>query len=144
MESSGKIKAIIREKDGDPDVLKVGEVDFPSNEGKDGYVWIKMEATAINRAETLQRQGKYPPIPGETDVIGLEAAGYRVNSIEEYKSGDYKNNDRVMALLPGGGYGDIARVHQLHLMKIPENLSFEEAAAIPETWLTAYQLLHKV
>lgn len=77
-------------------------------------------------------------------MIGLEAAGYLVNSVEEYKSGDYRNNKKVMALLPGGGYGDIARVHKDHLMEIPSNLSFEEAASIPETWLTSYQLLFLV
>ena len=49
-----------------------------------------------------------------------------------------------MALLPGGGYSDIARVHKDHLMKIPSNLDFKQAAAIPETWLTSYQLLYKV
>ncbi|CAI2374666.1 unnamed protein product [Moneuplotes crassus] len=144
MESSLKIKAIIAEEQGAPDVFKVGEVDFPSNEGKENYVWIKTEATGINRAETMQRKGLYPSIPGETDVIGLEAAGYLVNSQEEYTSGEYKNNERVMALLPGGGYSDIARVHKDHLMKIPENLSFEEGAAIPETWLTSFQLLFLV
>lgn len=88
--------------------------------------------------------GIYPALPGETEIIGLEAAGYLVNSPEEYKSGEYTKNERVMALLPGGGYGDIARVHRDHLIKIPDNLSFEEAAAIPETWLTSYQLLFLV
>lgn len=141
MESSDlKIKAVVATEAGGPEVLKIQEVDFPSNEGRENYVWIKIEATAINRAETLQRIGKYPPIPTETSVIGLEGAGYLVNSKEEYTSGEYKNNEKVMALLPGGGYSDIARVHKDHLMKIPTGFTFEQAASIPETWLTAYQL----
>ena len=67
-----------------------------------------------------------------------------ITSPEEYYSGEYKQNKRIMALLPGGGYGDIARVHKDHVIEMPANISFESAASIPETWLTSYQLLFMV
>eukprot|EP00351_Strombidinopsis_sp_SopsisLIS2011_P001732 CAMPEP_0116886456 /NCGR_PEP_ID=MMETSP0463-20121206/20324_1 /TAXON_ID=181622 /ORGANISM="Strombidinopsis sp, Strain SopsisLIS2011" /LENGTH=89 /DNA_ID=CAMNT_0004546931 /DNA_START=30 /DNA_END=299 /DNA_ORIENTATION=- len=77
-------------KNGGPETLHVGEVPMPVAKNDDEVV-IKIEATAVNRADILQRQGKYPPQPGVTHVMGLECAGYL-------------NDKRVMALLPGGGY----------------------------------------
>ena len=105
---------------------------------------IKIEATALNRAEILQRKGLYPPTEGSTNIIGLEGAGYILNHPEEYKTGEYKKNKRVMALLSGGGYSDVVTCHKNHIIEIPDNLSFNDAAAIPETWLTAYQLINFV
>lgn len=119
--------------------MYVGNVPLPNPEKDE--VLVKMEATAVNRADTLQWKGQYPPPKGASDIIGLECSGYILNSLEEYKEKTYKKNKRVMALLSGGGYADVVWVHKDHLIEIPEGLSFEEAAAIPETWLTAYQLL---
>ena len=92
---------------------------------------VNIHATAVNRADTLQRKGLYPPPPNETEILGLEMAG---------KLGDR----RVMSLLAGGGNAECVAVDEALLMDIPPNLSFEQAAAIPETWLTAYQLLFLV
>lgn len=92
-----------------------------------------MEATAVNRADLLQSQGKYPPPRGVTNIIGLECAGYLVDP-ETNEVTDQK----VMALLPGGGYAQFVKVNKHHLMNTPEGFSFEEAAAIPEAWVTAY------
>ncbi|CAI2375102.1 unnamed protein product [Moneuplotes crassus] len=139
---TARINCINQKEHGDVSTLFHDQIDFPGKRDKE--VYIKIEATAVNRAEILQRRGLYPPIKGATKIIGLEGAGYLCNSQEEYLSGGYKNNSRIMALLEGGGYSDIASVHKDHIIPIPENLSFTEAAAIPETWLTSYQLLNLV
>ena len=140
--SQCKIKCINQKKFGGVDTLFIDEIDFPKK--KENQVYIKLEATALNRAEILQRRGFYPPNKGATKIIGLEGSGYLCHSQEEYESGDYRNNKRIMALLEGGGYSDIATVHKDHVIEIPDNLSFTQAAAIPETWLTSYQLLNLV
>eukprot|EP01064_Diplonema_japonicum_P026668 TRINITY_DN38180_c0_g1_i1.p1 TRINITY_DN38180_c0_g1~~TRINITY_DN38180_c0_g1_i1.p1 ORF type:complete len:329 (+),score=93.15 TRINITY_DN38180_c0_g1_i1:55-1041(+) len=102
-------------------------------------VLVKIHATAINRADTLQRMGKYPVPKGVTDILGLEMSGVVVGNGSRWKDGD-----RVMGLLSGGGYAEYTTIDEQLLMKIPENLSLENAAGIPETWLTAFQLLHLV
>ena len=127
---------------GGPETLKVGKIDIP--QPKENEVLIKIEATAVNRAEILQRKGLYPPTKGSSNIIGLEGAGYLLNNADEYTSGEYKNNKRVMALLSGGGYSDVVTCHKDHIIQIPDNMSFQDAAAIPETWLTAYQLINFV
>ena len=86
-----------------------------------------VRATAVNRADLLQSQGKYPPPPGASEILGLEAAG----EVEG-------TGERVFFLLAGGGYAEKVAVPRAMLMPIPPALSFEEAAAIPEAWFTAY------
>ena len=100
---------------------------------------IKVAFTAVNRADVLQRKGLYPPPPGESEIMGLEASGVIVKHNEKCK---WKNGDRVMALMGGGGYAEYAKVNSGHIMRIPKNLNFKEAAAIPEVWLTAFQLIY--
>lgn len=97
---------------------------------------VAVRATAVNRADLLQRTGRYPPPPGASDIIGLEMAGV----VEQVGSRvqDWKPGDRVCALLPGGGYAQKAVIPAGMAMAIPEGLSYEEAAAIPEVFLTAY------
>eukprot|EP00388_Colpodella_angusta_P015599 GDKJ01038673.1.p1 GENE.GDKJ01038673.1~~GDKJ01038673.1.p1 ORF type:complete len:338 (-),score=102.40 GDKJ01038673.1:237-1250(-) len=103
-------------------------------------VLVKVQATAVNRADLVQRVGKYPPPPGESEILGLEAAGI----VEDPGCSNFKKGDVVMGLLPGGGYAEYVSVpHQL-LMPVSPQLSIEEAAAIPEVFLTAHQLLHFV
>ena len=130
--------AVVQEEFGEPDVLHLKTVEKPSV--KDHEVLIKVEAVSVNRADTLQRRGQYPPPAGVTRVLGLECAGHVA------RVGDRVSNvavgDRVMALLPGGGYAQYVAVHHGHTMKVPDGLDIEQAAAIPEVWLTAYQLLH--
>ena len=87
--------------------------------------------------------GKYPPPPGVTDTLGLEASGTIVDIGSDVKSG-LKIGDEVTALLPGGGYAEYASVNHAHVLPVPRGLNLRDAAAIPEVWLTAYQLLHKV
>lgn len=115
-----------------PDGITVKEGAVPIYD-KGSEVLIKIEAVAANRADLLQTRGQYPPPPGVTNIIGLECSGYLV---------DPKTNvitdRRVMALLSGGGYAQFAKVHKDHVIDIPDELSFETAACIPEKFLTAY------
>ncbi len=106
-----------------------------------GSVRVRVAATALNRADLLQRAGHYPAPPGASDILGLEMAGV-IEALGPDCSGLFSPGDRVMALLPGGGYATHAIVPESLLMRIPERLSFEEAAAIPEVFLTAFQAVY--
>lgn len=101
-----------------------------------GDLLVKVKATSLNRADLLQKRGLYPPPKGASPVLGLEMSGV-IEEIGSEVSG-WKKGDRVCALLPGGGYAEFASIPADMAMPIPENLSFEEAAAIPEVFLTAY------
>ncbi len=109
---------------------------------KDGEVLIEVKAAAINRADLLQREGNYPPPAGCPDYPGLEVSGI----IKEIAAGvkKHKVGDKVCALLGGGGYAEYVSVTEDMVLPMPENLSFEEAAAIPEVYMTAYLNLFKV
>lgn len=87
-----------------------------------------------------QRRGRYPPPPGESDIMGLEVAGTVAALGPGVKKG-WKLDNRVMALLCGGGYAEYVAVPEELLMPVPPNLTLCQAAAIPEVWLTAFQLL---
>ncbi|KIH76215.1 putative NAD(P)H quinone oxidoreductase, PIG3 family [Geoalkalibacter ferrihydriticus] len=128
------MKAVLLDGFGGVDVLKVGEADRPSP--KEGEVLIKVVATSINRPDLVQREGKYPPPPGDSEILGLEVAG----TIEEIGSGvnGWKKGERVMTLVGGGGYAEYAVAYASHLMRIPESLSFEEAACVCESYITAF------
>lgn len=119
------MKAILVPAPGGPEALVFGEVPEPAL--RDGEVLVRVRATAVNRADLLQAAGKYPPPAGESEILGLEAAGV-VEGTDE----------RVCFLLPGGGYAEKVAVPRGMLMPMPADLSFEEAAAIPEAWFTAH------
>lgn len=110
--------------------------DFPDPEMKEDELLVDIKATALNRGDIMQKRGMYPPPAGATPVIGLEMAG--VVRETGSNAGKWKKGDRVFALLPGGGYAEKVTVPADMAMKIPEQMSFEEAAAIPEAFLTAY------
>jgi len=131
------MKAILIHEFGGTDQLYIGE--HPKPVLNENELLVKVEATALNRADILQRQGKYPPPKGASPILGLEMAGIveeAGKNVTEWKAGDH-----VFALLPGGGYAEYAVIPQGMAMLIPDNMSFEEAAAIPEVFLTAYQAL---
>ena len=128
------MKAAIVERPGDENALKIGEVAEPAI--KPDEILIRVRAAGVNRADILQRQGFYPPPPGASEIIGLECAG-EVAAVGAGVIG-WKTGDRAMALLPGGGYAEKAAVHYGSAMKIPASLSFEEAAGIPEVFLTVF------
>lgn len=128
------MKAVLTDRPGDESVLRVGEAPAPSPGA--GELRIRVAATAVNRADLLQRQGLYPPPPGASPVLGLECAGVVAElgpGVEGWQVGD-----RVMALLAGGGYAQEVVVHAGSVLPVPEGLSLEEAAAVPEAFLTAY------
>lgn len=113
----------------------------PTPKGRE--VLVRIHTTAINRADTLQRKGSYAPPPGESDILGLEMAGEVVakgpDCVLRIPDGSH-----VMSLLGSGGYAEYVVVDERLLMRKPDGMDFHTAAAIPETWLTAYQLLHFV
>lgn len=131
------MRAIVVAAVGGPEQLRIESVPDPSPGAHE--VLIEVHACALNRADLLQRRGLYPPPAGESEILGLECAGL-VRALGRDVS-RVRVGERVMALLPGGGYAELARVHENLLMPIPERLSFEQAAAIPEAFLTAYEAL---
>ncbi|MEZ6184777.1 MAG: NAD(P)H-quinone oxidoreductase [Planctomycetota bacterium] len=101
-----------------------------------GQLLLRVAATAVNRADLLQRRGQYPPPPGASSILGLEAAG-EVLAVGEGVTG-WAPGARCMALLSGGGYAERAVVDAGHALPIPENLEDWEAAAIVEVFATAF------
>uniref|UniRef100_A0A8B9ZP68 Tumor protein p53 inducible protein 3 n=1 Tax=Anas zonorhyncha TaxID=75864 RepID=A0A8B9ZP68_9AVES len=126
---------------GGPENLYVKEVMKPHP--GEGEVLVKVSASALNRADLLQRRGKYPPPKGASDILGLEAAG-SVAGLGPGCKGQWKIGDAVMALLSGGGQAEYVTVPEGCLMPAPNDMTLIQAAAIPEAWLTAFQLLHFV
>ncbi len=101
-----------------------------------GEVLIRNRATAVNRADLVQRTGGYPPPPGASPILGLECAGDVIAVGEGVAR--YRKGDRVCALLAGGGYAELVNVPAGQAVKIPAALSYEQAAALPEVFATAY------
>eukprot|EP00484_Ammonia_sp_Unknown_P030608 CAMPEP_0197051718 /NCGR_PEP_ID=MMETSP1384-20130603/26312_1 /TAXON_ID=29189 /ORGANISM="Ammonia sp." /LENGTH=377 /DNA_ID=CAMNT_0042484317 /DNA_START=93 /DNA_END=1226 /DNA_ORIENTATION=+ len=123
--------------------LELQTVDTPALKSRE--VLIKIEASAVNRADLLQAAGKYAPPKGASSIIGLECSGTIVDYSDDCqiagKSKTFDVGSKVMALLAGGGYAQYTTVHEGHLIPVPDDMSFEVAAAIPEAFLTAFQLL---
>jgi tumor protein p53-inducible protein 3 len=128
------MRAIVFDHFGNESVLRVGEV--PSPPLVDGAIRIRVRAAGVNRADLLQREGHYPPPPGVSTILGMECSG-EVAEIAQGASG-WKVGDRVMALLPGGGYAEEAVVDAGSAMRMPESISFDEAGGLPEVFLTAF------
>ncbi|MBK9000733.1 MAG: NAD(P)H-quinone oxidoreductase [Myxococcales bacterium] len=131
------MKAIVIREPGGPEVLSLEEV--PEPRLGEGQIAIDVRATALNRADLLQRRGLYPPPKGESEILGLECAG--VVAAHGPGASGPPLGSRVMALLPGGGYAERVVVPERMALPIPEGLSFEQAAAIPEAFLTAQEAL---
>jgi NADPH2:quinone reductase len=131
------MKAVILTGAGGPEVLSIGEV--PKPEVRPGHVRVRVRAAALNRADLSQRRGHYPAPPGwPADILGLEYAG-EVEAVRDTTR--WKVGDRVMGLVGGGAHAEMLTVHADEALPIPEGLSFAEAAAIPEAFLTAYDAL---
>lgn len=134
----GNLQAIVQ-KEGSEE-LYIGIYEDPVIGNDDLLVEVK--AAAINRGDLLQKKGLYPPPPGASTIIGLEMAGEVVEAGSDVK--EWKPGDRVYSILPGGGYAKQVSLPAAHAMRIPDNLSFVEAAAIPEAYLTAYLNMHRL
>jgi NADPH2:quinone reductase len=131
------MKAVILTGAGGPEVLAIGEV--PKPEVRPGHIRVSVRAAGLNRADLIQRRGHYAAPPGwPADIPGLEYAG-EVEATRD--TNRWKVGDRVMGLVGGGAMAELVAVHADEAMAIPEGLSFAEAAAIPEVFLTAYDAL---
>ena len=128
------MQAILIDKPGDETVLQLGSA--PDPELGPGQVRIAVAASALNRADLLQRQGMYPPPPGASSILGLECSGV-IAELGEGVSG-WSVGDRAMALLAGGGYAEQVVVDAGSCMKVPENLDLVEAGGLAEVCLTVF------
>src|SRR6201982_409220 len=123
----------IREPGG-PDVLVASNQPVPSP--GEGEILVKVVAAGVNRPDVMQRQGHYPPPKGATEIPGLEIAGEVVELGRGTKR--WKQGDKVMELVVGGGYAEYCLAFESHALPVPANLSMVEAAAIPETFFTVW------
>lgn len=131
------MKSILLKSFGGVENLFIGTC--PKPVPKANEVLVKVKSFALNRADILQRLGRYPPPPGDSDILGLEMSGI----VEECHNNDlFKKGDRVFGLVGGGAYGEYCIIQQQHLMPLPSHMTFEQGAAIPEAWLTAFQAFH--
>jgi putative PIG3 family NAD(P)H quinone oxidoreductase len=128
------MKAVVLSEFGTADVLGIGDVEKPS--AGDGQVRVKVIATSVNRPDIVQREGNYPPPKGDSEILGLEVAGV-IDEVGPNVKG-WSAGDRVMSLVGGGGYAEFAVAYADHSIRIPESMSFEEAACVCETYITAY------
>ncbi|MEO8578955.1 MAG: NAD(P)H-quinone oxidoreductase [Gemmatimonadales bacterium] len=132
------MKAIIITRPGAPDVLEMQE--RPKPEPGIGQIRVRVHASALNRADLLQRMGNYPVPPGyPADISGMEYAG-EVDALGP-AAALWKVGDRVMGIIGGAGHAEYLCVHEREAMPVPRPMSWEDAAAIPEAFLTAYDAL---
>ncbi|MCZ3388213.1 MAG: NAD(P)H-quinone oxidoreductase [Actinomycetia bacterium] len=129
--------AITNSKPGGPEVLELTEVSDPVP-GPDEVV-IDVVATGVNRADLLQREGRYPPTPGAAPYLGLECSG--VISALGANVDRWRVGDEVAALLAGGGYAQRVAVPEVQVMSVPASVSLLEAAALPEVVCTVWSNL---
>lgn len=135
------MRAIFVTQPGGPEVLEIRDV--PMSEPGQGQIRVRVCAFGLNRADLLQRRGLYPAPPGSPpDIPGLEHAG----EVDAVGSGVdcVAVGDRVMGIVGGGSYAEYLITSAAHVMPIPAGLSLDEAAAIPEVFVTAYDALQRV
>lgn len=126
--------AVVIEEPGGPEVLRWAEVDEPAP--RRGEVIVDVVASAVNRADIMQRMGHYPPPPDAPPYPGLECSG-RISAVGEGVAG-WQVGDEVCALLGGGGYAERVAVPAAQLLPVPGGVSLEDAAALPEVMCTVH------
>lgn len=132
------MRAVVITEAGGPDVLRIRDV--PKPVPRERELLVRVAATAINRADLLQRRGGYPSPPGwPADIPGLEYAG----TVEDTGHGveSFRPGDRVMGLVGGGSYAEYVTVDEREVVRVPDRLGLEEAAAIPEAFITAHDAI---
>jgi putative PIG3 family NAD(P)H quinone oxidoreductase len=132
------MRAAVITRPGGPEVLEVRDVPRPLP--REGEVLVRVRATALNRADLLQRQGRYPAPPGApSNIPGLEIAG----EVADLGAGAarWSVGDRVFGIIGGGGNAEFAAIHENELARIPSRLTWEQAAAVPEAFITAHDAL---
>jgi putative PIG3 family NAD(P)H quinone oxidoreductase len=128
------MRAIVIDHPGGPDVMRLGEI--PDPVPGPGEILVRVRAAALNRMDLMQREGRYPLPPGAPETLGVEVAGEVVGWGPG--AGERRQGERVCALVLGGGYAQMVAVPDGMAIRIPDNLSFEQAAGIPEVFLTAF------
>jgi NADPH2:quinone reductase len=128
------MRSVVAAGSGGPEVLRV--VERPVPRPGPGEILVRVAAAGVNRPDVAQREGRYPPPPGAPESLGLEIAGEVAATGEG--ADRFAPGNRVMALVPGGGYADYAVVHESNALPVPDGLSLEEAGAIPETYFTVW------
>ncbi|HEY2296550.1 MAG TPA: NAD(P)H-quinone oxidoreductase [Jatrophihabitans sp.] len=131
------MRAVVIDDPGDPEVMRVASV--PDPEPGPGEVVIDVAATAVNRADCMQRQGNYPPPPGASPYLGLECSG-TISALGESVAG-WEVGTEVCALLAGGGYAEKVAVPVGQLMPVPEGISLVDAGALPEVSCTVWSMV---
>ncbi|PAA81001.1 hypothetical protein BOX15_Mlig014304g2, partial [Macrostomum lignano] len=137
------MRAVLVDKPGPPDESMRLAHDVPVPQAAPGELLIQVAYTGLNRADLLQRMGRYNPPKGASNIMGLEVSGLvkQVGPGNVGMASRFRPGDRVMALLAGGGYADYVNVSAELAIRIPDTMSLRDAGALPEAWLTAYQLL---
>ncbi|OWM77521.1 quinone oxidoreductase PIG3 [Punica granatum] len=134
------MKAVVITSPGGPEVLQLQEVDDPVI--GDDEVLVRVEATALNRADTLQRKGMYPPPKGSSELLGLECSG-TIEAVGKNVS-RWKVGDQVCALIGGGGYAEKVAVPAGQVLPVPSGISLKDAASFPEVactvWSTVFMM----
>jgi len=128
------MRAVLLKGFGGVETLMVGEAEKPAP-GM-GEVLIRVMTSSVNRADLMQREGKYPPPPGASEILGLEVAGV-IDEVGHGVSG-WEKGERVMSLVAGGGYAEYAVADASHLMRVPQSMDFMEAACVCEAYITAF------
>jgi putative PIG3 family NAD(P)H quinone oxidoreductase len=134
------MRAVVIARPGGPEVLEIREIDQPQS-GPDEIV-VRVKASALNRADLLQRQGRYPAPPGApADIPGIEFAGEVVQTGVRAKS--WKLGQRVFGIVGGGAHAEYLTTHERVVAEIPSKLNWTQAAAIPEAFITAHDAMWK-
>ena len=132
------MRAAVITRPGGPEVLEIRDVPRPLP--REHEVLVRVHASALNRADVIQREGRYPaPAGAPADIPGLEIAGEVVDvgrSVTAWTPGD-----RVFGIIGGGGNAEFAAIHEMELARVPHGMSWEDAAAVPEAFITAHDAL---
>lgn len=127
------MRAVVQQHPGGPETLALAERPTP-RPGPD-QLRVKVMAAGVNRADIVQREGRYPPPPGVTTVLGLEIAGVVDAAPDDSR---FKTGDAVFGLVAGGGYAEYAILDELLAIPKPDSLTWAQAASLPEAWMTAW------
>jgi len=134
------MKAVVITLPGGPEVLEIQE--RPAPEPGPGQIRVRVRTSALNRADLYQRRGRYPSPPGSPqEIAGLEYAG-EVDAVGP-GAGLWAVGSRVMGIVGGGGHAEYVCVHEREAMRVPHTLSWEDAGAVPEAFLTAYDAVFR-
>ena len=134
MARASTMRAVAIREPGGPEVLEIE--DRPAPELGEEEILVAVAAAGVNRPDVMQRKGQYPPPPGAPDIPGLEISGIVARSGS--KASRFEEGDKVIALVPGGGYAEFCAVHESTALPLPEPLTLVEGAGVPETTFTVW------